>query len=192
VPPNYSALFNCPHGGSALVNRGGVLVKSSKLFLISMLILSWLTLPLLGKNALKKFLPAGLFICVLTKFLDKFGERKKWWHFYKAISPLDSMDFFNFGPYLATSLWMLKLFYGKFWAFLVSNTILQIVFIYFGLKYVKRFRILSLVFLTKFQYLVIDIFRAILLYFFQWAKDKLTIFIKDIQIKKTPFNEGNS
>jgi hypothetical protein len=157
-----------------------------------MLILSWLTLPFLGKNALKKYLPSAIFISVLTKFLDKFGERKKWWRFYKGISPLDSMDFFNFGPYFATSLWMLKLFYGKFWVFLVSNTILQVVFIYLGLKYVKRYRILSLVFLTKFQYLVIDIFRAILLYSFQWTKDKLPIFIKDIQHKKTNFNENNS
>jgi hypothetical protein len=175
-----------------LLNPGGVLVKSSKLFLITMLILSWLTLPFLGKGALKKFLPAGIFICVLTKFLDKFGERKKWWRFYKGISPLDSMDFFNFGPYLATSLWMLKLFYGKFGAFLVSNTILQIVFIYWGLKYVKRFRILSLVFLSKFQYLVIDIIRAILLYSFQWAKDQIPIFIKDILDRRTSFHESNS
>jgi hypothetical protein len=157
-----------------------------------MLILSWLTLPFLGKNALKKYLASGIFICVLTKFLDKFGERKKWWRFYKAISPLNSMDFFNFGPYLATSLWMLKLFYGKFWAFLVSNTILQIVFIYWGLKYVKRFRILSLVVLTKLQYLVIDIIRAILLYSFQWGKDQLLIFIKDIRNKRTSFHESNS
>jgi hypothetical protein len=167
-------------------------VKSSKLLLISMLILSWLTLPLLGKNALKKYLPSGIFICFLTKFLDKFGERKKWWRFYKGISPLDSMDFFNFGPYFATSVWMLKLFYGKFWVFLVSNTILQIVFIYFGLKYVKRLRILSLVFLTKFQYLVIDMFRAVLLYSFQWAKDQLMLSIKDIQTKRSSYNEGNS
>jgi hypothetical protein len=154
-----------------------------------MLVLSWLTLPFLGWNALKKYFPSGVFICALTKFLDKFGEKEKWWRFYKGISLLDSMDFFNFGPYLATSLWMLKLFYGRFWLFLISNTIFQMAFIYLGLKYVKRFKILSLVFLKKYQYLVIDIIRAILLYAFQWTIDKITFFIQN---KRTTFSEKRS
>jgi hypothetical protein len=150
-----------------------------------MLILSWLTLPFLGRNSLKNFLPSALLICAFTKFLDKFGERKKWWRFYKGITPLDSMDFFNFGPYLTASLWMLKLFYGKFWVFLLSNTLLQIFFIFFGLKFVKRYKILSLKELTKIQYLVIDIIRSLLLYTFQWCKDKIEKFIKGMQMKRT-------
>jgi hypothetical protein len=167
-------------------------VKSSKLLLISMLILSWLTIPFMGKNAFKKYLLAGIFICTVTKVLDLYGKRKKWWRFYKGIYPLESMDFFNFGPYFVTSLWMLKMFYGKFWLFLTTNTLLQIVFIFFGLKYVKRYKILSLVFLTKFQYLAIDIFRTILLYAFQLVKENVTNFIKHNQSKKIPRNECNN
>jgi hypothetical protein len=139
-----------------------------------MLILSWVTIPFLGKNVLKKYLPAAIFICILTKFLDIYGERKKWWRFYKGISPLNSMDFFNFGPYFVTSLWMLKWFYGRFWLFFTSNTLLQIIFIFFGLKYVKRYKILSLVVLTRFKYLAIDMARTLILYAFQWMKENVT------------------
>jgi hypothetical protein len=148
-------------------------MKHTKLLWVGMLIFSWLTLPLLGRNALKKYLPSAIFICILTKTLDIFGKRKKWWRFYKGISPLDSMDFFNFGPYFVTSLWILKLTYGKFPLYLITNTILHILFIFKGLKYMKRFRILSLDKLTKFQYLAIDFFRALLLYAFQYIKDTL-------------------
>lgn len=133
-----------------------------------MLVLSWLTIPLLGKKALKKYYPSALFICIVTKLLDEFGQRKKWWKFYKGIPPLDSMNFFNFGPYFVSSLWILKMTYGKFIFYLISNVILHIIFIYFGgVKIVSRFKIFSLVHLSKFQYFLIDFLRAILLYGFQ-------------------------
>ncbi|WML44357.1 hypothetical protein [Neobacillus sp. PS3-40] len=147
-------------------------MKNSKLFLVAMLILPLLTLPLLGRNVLKKYLPAAIFICILTKILDTFGERKNWWRFYKGIPPLDSMDMLNFGPYFVSSLWLLKMTYGKFPLYLISNTILHILFIFLGIKYIKRLRILSLVKLTKFQYLAIDFIRALLLYVFQFLKEK--------------------
>jgi hypothetical protein len=148
-------------------------MKNSKLFLVAMLILPLLTLPLLGRNVLKKYLPAAIFICILTKILDTFGERNNWWRFYKGIPPLDSMDMLNFGPYFVSSLWMLKMTYGKFPLYLIFNTILHILFIFLGLKYIKRLRILSLVKLTKFQYLAIDFIRALLLYVFQFLKEKV-------------------
>lgn len=150
-------------------------MKNSKLFLVAMVILPWLTIPLLGRNALKKYLPSAIFITVLTKILDIFGERNKWWRFYKGISPLNSMDFLNFGPYFVTSLWMLKMTYGKFSKFLISNTILQILFIFLGLKYISRYKILTLVKLTKINYLAIDVLRALLLYGFQKIQDILII-----------------
>jgi len=143
-------------------------MKSSKSFYLILFIVPWLSIPFLGKNALKRYLPAAIFICTFTKAIDLFGEKKKWWRFYKGIPPLDSMNFFNFGPYLVASLWMLKLFYGKFPLYLLSNTILHICFTYIGgLKFVSHFNIFSLVNLTKFKYLAIDFLRALLLYAFQ-------------------------
>ncbi len=108
-------------------------MKNSKLIYIAVLILPWLTVPLLGRKTFKKYLPAALFIRTFTKGLDIFGEKKKWWRFYKGIFHLDSMNFFNFGPYLVTSLWVLKFTYGKFPTYLISNLILHICFIYFPL-----------------------------------------------------------
>lgn len=159
------------------VKKSIIFTKKSKLILLIMFILSWSTIPLLGRNSLKRYLPSALMMVCLTKFLDVFGERRKWWRFYKGIPPLDSMDFLNFGPYFVSSLWMLKLTYGKFLTFLVSNSILHILFIFLGLKYIKQFRILSLVNLTKFQYLFIDFLRANILYGFQFAKEKVQSFL---------------
>lgn len=146
-------------------------MKNRKLFLLAILILPWLTIPFLGKNMLKKYLPATIFIKSVTIALDLFGEKKKWWRFYRGIPPFISINFFDFGAYFVTTLWILKMTYGKFRLFLISNLIVQILFISLGLKYVKKYKIFSLINLSKFQYLGIDFLRAILLYAFQYIVD---------------------
>lgn len=144
-------------------------MKNQKFLYLALLILPWLSVPFLGRSVFKKYLPASLFICTFTKAIDLFGEKKKWWRFYKGIPPLDSMNFFNFGPYLVTSLWILKWTYGKFRMYIISNMILHICFIYLGgAKLVSRYKIFTLKKLNKFQYLSIDFLRALLLYGFQY------------------------
>jgi hypothetical protein len=147
-------------------------MKNSKLFYIALLILPWLTVPFLGRNAFKKYLPAAIFISTFTKALDLFGKKKKWWRIYKGIPPLDSANFFNFGPYLVASLWMLKFTFGKFSLYLISNLILHICFIYLGgLKFLKHYKIASLEKLTKLQYLTIHFLRGLILYGFQYINN---------------------
>lgn len=145
------------------------MMKNPKLFYLLLLILPWLTVPLLGRKSFMKYLPAAIFMSTFTKAIDLFGEKKKWWRFYKGIPPLDSMNFFNFGPYVVTSLWSLKMTYGKFPIYIISNAILHICFIYLGgIKLVDRYKIFTLRKLTKLQYLAIDLIRALLLYSFQY------------------------
>ncbi|WEG12576.1 hypothetical protein PU629_21210 [Pullulanibacillus sp. KACC 23026] len=143
-------------------------MKNSKFFLLAILALPWLSIPLLGKKNFINYLPAAIFMCTFTKALDNYGETKKWWKFYKGIPPFNSMNFFNFGPYLISSLWMLRLGYRKLILYFISNIILHICFIYLGgLKFVHHFKLFSLKRLTKRHYLGIDILRALVLYGFQ-------------------------
>lgn len=147
-------------------------MKGSKLFYLLVLILPWLTIPLLGNRAFKRFAPAAAFICAFTKAIDIYGEKKKWWKFYRGIPPFNSMNFFNLGPYFVTSLWILKMTYGKFPIYILTNIILHIGFIFLGgVKLVRFFKIFTLVKLTKVQYFAIDVSRALLLYGFQMFYD---------------------
>lgn len=155
-------------------------MKYSKVFYLIILIAPWLTVPFMGKKALKTYLPAAIFIATFTKAIDIFGEQRRWWKFYKGIPPLNSMNSFNLGPYLVTSLWILKWTYGKFRLYMMVNVILHIIFIAFGLKNVKRYRLFSLKRMSKLQYFLIDFMRAILLYIFQW--------INELNRKKTFYN----
>jgi hypothetical protein len=145
------------------------MVKKSKL-LLGLLILPWLTVPFLGVNALKKYLPSAIFICTFTKALDIFGEKKKWWHIYKGIGSLKSVNFFNWGCYFFAALWTLKMTYGKFPLYLIINVINHILFTFFGLKFLKRYKIAS-VNLKKLPYLTLLALRGLLLYGFQLLID---------------------
>ena len=147
-------------------------MKSKQIFLILMLVIPWLTIPFLGRETVRKYIPSAILITLFTKLLDIYGEKNKWWRFYKGVYLVDSMNFLNFGAFFVSSLWILKLTYGKFFTYLMSNMILHIVFIFFGLKYLKKLKILALVKLSKPRYLVLHFFRGILLYLFQYLKDK--------------------
>lgn len=144
-------------------------MKNSKIFLLLMLVLPWLTLPLMGINKVKKYLPAAIFICTFSKAISIFGESKKWWKCDKGIFDLKNIDFFILGPYFATGIWMLKRTYGDFPLYLISNTLLHISFIYLGgVKLAEHFKIFSLKKLSKFQYLLINIVRGISFYAFHY------------------------
>ncbi|WP_052352929.1 hypothetical protein [Neobacillus dielmonensis] len=142
-------------------------MKSQKWILLALLVVPWFSLPLLGKKAFKRFLPTAIFMCTFTKALDYYGEKKNWWKFYKGIGPINSMNFMNFGPYLITSLWMLKFTFGRFPLYIMTNSILHMLFIFAGIKPVKNFEIFSLENLSKTKYLGINFIRAMILYAFQ-------------------------
>lgn len=147
-------------------------MRNSKFFYLALLGLPWISILFVGRESFKKYLPAALFMSTFTKSIDLFGEKKKWWRFYKGVPPLDSMNFFNFGPFLVTSIWMLKFTYGKFLKYLLSNAALHVVFIFLGgVKLADRFNIFTLDKLTKFQYLFIDLLRAFILYGYQFIVD---------------------
>jgi hypothetical protein len=157
-------------------------MKNQKLLLVALLVLPWLTLPLLGRKAFKRFLPTAIFMCTFTKALDFYGEKKNWWKFYSGIGPFDSMNFMNFGPYLVTCLWVLKMTFGKFPLYIISNTVLHMLFILGGLKYVKGYKIFALENLTKLKYLAINFLRALILYVFQYLTEAT-------HTKKSDFNK---
>ncbi|WP_144553192.1 hypothetical protein [Bacillus sp. X1(2014)] len=146
-------------------------MKPSKLFLLGILIFPWLTVPLMGKESFKRFLPSALFMCTFSMALEQYGEKKNWWRFYKGIPPLNSMSFFNYGPYMVSSLWILKWTYGKFPLYFSLNTAFHILYTGFGIDYNKRKKIAALVKMKKLPYFFILSFRAVLLYGFQFLTD---------------------
>jgi hypothetical protein len=147
-----------------------------------MLVLPWLSLPLVGSKAFKRFLPATVSIMVYLIGECMVAEKEKWWwfHFHNIPNFLGVFPLL-FGPFFAGSLWILKLTYGNFTRFFITNLIIDSFFTYVLLDWFKKIGYMSIVKMTKLQMSITFLIESSLLYGFQmffdkWASRKKFIF----------------
>jgi hypothetical protein len=154
-------------------------IKVAKVVLPSLMVLSWLTIPLLGKQAIKRFLPASLLLAIIVSFEDKLAKKRKWWWYFVKIHPKLSGGFpLTWGPFLVGSMWILRFTYGKFFFYLLLNLVVDTVFTYKFVNILKNSGIASLVRLKKYQLSLLFFAKSMLLYGFQMVQEKYNIFTK--------------
>ncbi|MFP7473625.1 hypothetical protein SFC55_21805 [Niallia taxi] len=147
--------------------------KYSKTMAMLILIIPWLTVPLLGKESIKRFLPAGIFISFIVHMFNFVAKKRKWWFWYQILSPKITWVFpFTWGPFLVGSLWILKYTYGKIFSYLVLNLIVDGAFTYIFVSFFKKIKIFALSKFKKFQLLCIFMIDTLLLYLFQFVLEK--------------------
>ncbi len=150
-----------------------------------MVLLSWLTLPLLGTRNIKRFLPASLLIFLVEMLHARYGKKHRWWVFYnKTKSPFFGELPFQIGPFLAVSLWFLKWTYGNFMQFILLNGISTANFTFLVTYFSKKFRYYRLVQINNFQFFLYFFSKAFLLYWFQY--------LIELRREKNLFNDEES
>ena len=149
-------------------------MKNMKIFLLIMGILPWLSIPLLGNRAFKRFLPASLFMCLYLILEGWVAQKRKWWWFSTSLKPnvLGEMPLI-FGPFIVGSLWILKFTYGKFKLYLLVNLIIDSIFTYGMLGWFKKIGYVSLVRMSKLQLSLIFMVKSIIMYGFQMLFEKI-------------------
>ena len=81
------------------------IARYSKSLLVLMMILSWFSIPLIGKREIKRFLPAVLFITMIVSIEDKIAKKRKWWWWYEKLHPkLSGIVPFLWGPFFIGSM----------------------------------------------------------------------------------------
>ena len=139
-----------------------------------LMVVSWLTVLMLKKEDFKRFLPASILISLFVRGESVIARKRKWWWFYEKIHPKLTGEFpLIWGPFLIGSIWILKLTYRKFPAYILLNLTINSAFVYVFIDVCKKIGVLSLVRLSKLQLLAIFTFKALLLYAFQITYDKL-------------------
>ncbi|MEK4823787.1 hypothetical protein CHH55_02335 [Niallia circulans] len=152
------------------------LMRHSRGLLVLMMFLSWFFLPLIGKDAVKRFLPAGLFIALIVTIEDIIAKKRKWWWWYEKIHPkLSGIVPFLWGPFFIGSLWILKWTYGKYFRYIFINLVVDSIFVYFLVDWLKKLGIASLVRLKKYQLSLLFFFKSLLLYGFQFVKERKSL-----------------
>ncbi len=100
-----------------------------------MFIAPWFTLFLMRKEDLKRFMPVALFTAILSAIISDMGYTFGLWTIGEKIYPFSYLSPHLFGPLLVITLWVFKFTYGRFWLYMITNTILDIGFNFLFLGY---------------------------------------------------------
>ncbi|MFC4801814.1 hypothetical protein ACFPA1_20995 [Neobacillus sp. GCM10023253] len=147
--------------------------KNQWLLNIALIIISWITVPLLGVHNIKRFLPASILAVLLCGLDAKIGKQRRWWAFYNKPQSLIRNEFpFLIGPMLVISLWILKWSYGNFKKFIMLNAIGDVIFVFPITRLFTKIKLYRLVKFNEFQFFLYFFYKAFLLYGFQGLFEK--------------------
>ncbi|WP_078412685.1 hypothetical protein [Priestia abyssalis] len=148
-------------------------LKNQWLLNSAMILLSWLTLPLLGRRTIKRFLPSSI-LAILLCFIDvPIGKKRRWWSFYNKPRSFIQNEFpFLLGPMLAVSLWTLNWTYGNFKKFIILNALFEATFVSPITQLFTKLKLYKLVKLNEFQFFLYFFYKAFFLYGFQYLFEK--------------------
>jgi len=103
---------------------------SNQVILWSMLVMPWLTLVFMKKDDIKRFMPVALFSAITSILVVEAGENLGWFIYGEAAYPLRTHSYIIFGLNIVTTMWLFRFIYGRFWIYLVIDTVLNFGFIY--------------------------------------------------------------
>lgn len=149
-------------------------MRKTYLYIFLMTVLPWFSLPLLGRQTFKKFLPGAFFMAIYLIFEGRLAERRKWWWFPFKVKPNVLAELpLIWGPFFIGSFWILKYTYKKFNLYLLVNLLVDSLFTYYGLDILRKYGYATLVRLNKFQLSVVFMVKTFVLYGFQVFYDKV-------------------
>ena len=144
-------------------------IKNQRFLSISMFIISWITISFLGKKDIKKYFFSSFLIVLFEAINAWFGKKRKWWVFYNKPNSYFFGEFpFEFGPFLAISLWVLKWSNGNFKKFLLLNALVDGFFAFVCIKVLELLKIARLVRINEVQFFFYFFYKSFLLYGIQY------------------------
>lgn len=133
----------------------------------ALFVIPWLTIFLVRKEDIKRYMPATLFATILSTLIHDSGITLGIWTLHETVFPLHGMTPYLYGSLAITALWVLKFTYGRFWLYMATNIILDIGFVFLFLgKLLPAKGILSLN-VPPLQALPITLIHAVLIYGYQ-------------------------
>ncbi|MBP2642858.1 MAG: hypothetical protein H6Q67_745 [Firmicutes bacterium] len=99
---------------------------SNQVILWISLIAPWLTLFLMPRESIKRYLPTGLLVTVLSIIFTEIGIANGWWAIRETTYPLALIPSYTYGAFPVLSMWILKFLYGRFKIFVVTEVVMNI------------------------------------------------------------------
>lgn len=134
----------------------------------------WLTLFFMKKEEVKRWMPVAMFAIVLATIIGDIGIRLGVWATREPIYPFAQMLPFFYGTMPVLTIWVFKFTYGRFWPYMIANTVLDVGFNFFLLAYFLPSRGIVDFNISPFLSLPVTLLHAAVIYGYQiWQDDVL-------------------
>ncbi|WP_199615443.1 hypothetical protein [Paenibacillus alkalitolerans] len=147
----------------------------NKVILWSMIVIPWLSLLLLRRDVVKRYMPVAIFTSLLMTIYNEIAFTQNHWQIkVKIIPQLVSMAPFVYGAFIPLVIWIFCFTFHQFWLYLITNIGLDLLFA-FPVDYFFQARgIYELVNITQTQRFMLFVTLAIVIYGYQrWLESVL-------------------
>ncbi|OIJ20147.1 hypothetical protein BKP45_10195 [Anaerobacillus alkalidiazotrophicus] len=152
------------------------MISKRKVLSFCILVLPWLTTPLIGKNTFVRFLPVATFIGYIFSFLSEIADRRKWWKVKNALFPNYRLDFsYLLGLYFITTIWVFKLTYGNFLKYLSLNIVIDYLLSFPTVKFFTKVGVFEFKKMRPKHFCILSVLIAIVIYFYQQLVERIIV-----------------
>lgn len=139
-------------------------------------ILPWVTLLLLKKDDVKRYMPAALFGALATTVIGEIALALNWWNVKEAIFPFYHMAPYIYGAFPVGVIWILKFTHERFWLFMFVNAVVDIILAFPILNFTIQRGIAEIININNIQLFLIFLLNAVALYGYQKWQDDVLVF----------------
>ena len=158
---------------------------NNQFILWSLMLLPWLTLFLMKKNDLKRFMPVALLGAITSIIFMEAGSTLKLWAIRETIFPLSQILPHHLGVAPVVTIWLFKFAYGKFWRYIAVDAVLNLVFAFVFIPWLAARGIWANINGTYLSLYIIVTIDGIYLYIYQmWQENALVPAVKNLFSRK--------
>jgi hypothetical protein len=153
-------------------------IEMAQIILCLMIIIPWLSLFLIRRNSIQRFMPVAIFASLLVTIVFEMGYTFNWWTVHEEIVPWGNITSFplTYGIFIPGTIWIYHFTFDKpFWVYISSNALVDAFYAFIALRVLIFFGIYELDKMGHFGIFLIMIILAVIIYIYQRWQDKQMI-----------------
>jgi hypothetical protein len=152
----------------------------NQIILWSSLIVPWLSLLFLKKDIVKRYMPVAIFTSLLVTIYNELGYTFEWWVVKQTLFPwIITFVSFVYGGFLVGTIWIFYFTYRKFWLYLITNIVVDFLFMFPVNNWFERLGIYQLINRENWQIFLDFVFISVIIYFYQLWQEGVLIKSKE-------------
>lgn len=145
------------------------------LFMWAMLILPWITLFWMKKDAIRRYFPVAIFTSLIMTIYQEVSYTQKFWILNYKIEPFPQTVTFTpfvYGLDIPITMWIFYFTFRRFWIYVTTNVILDAIFAFVMDRFFQAVGVYKLLHTTQFDRFVFMVALSILIYIYQIWQEK--------------------